>query len=169
MPIFPSDCRRRRVGRTTWPGQDTGSTSRGGTIASPSWPDQALHLTRGGIRWFQVKLPPPPRQVGLVVPRPRRGRRVNRAARRPLTFASLNEVMPDVDRLLRGHTTVGNWSLGQICSHLAQAVHFTIDGFPPEAHPPWIIKQTLGRLLLWYILRVGAVHRRHADAEEVRA
>src|SRR4051794_33240701 len=78
-----------------------------------------------------------------------------KATRRPLTFASLAEVMPDVDRLLRGHTTVGNWSLGQICSHLAQALHFTINGFPTEAHPPWIIRKTLGRLLLWYILRVG--------------
>ena len=78
-----------------------------------------------------------------------------KAARRPLTFASLDEVMPDVDRLLRGHATVGTWSLGQICSHLAQAMHFTIDGFPPEAHPPWIIKKTLGRLLLWHILRTG--------------
>ena len=76
-------------------------------------------------------------------------------ARRKVTFASLDEVMPDVDRLLRGHTTVGNWSLGQICSHLAQALHFTIDGFPPEAYPPWIIRKTIGRFLLWRILRVG--------------
>lgn len=78
-----------------------------------------------------------------------------KAARRKLTFASLDEVMPDVDRLLRGHTTVGNWSLGQICSHLAQALHFTIDGFPPEARLPWIIRVTIGRFLLWRILRVG--------------
>src|SRR5262245_65318568 len=78
-----------------------------------------------------------------------------RDARRPLAFASLDEVMPDVERLLSGHTTVGNWSLGQICSHLAQAFRFTIDGFPPEAFPPWIIRKTLGRLLLWHILRTG--------------
>ena len=76
-------------------------------------------------------------------------------ARRPLTFAALDEVMPDVERLLRGHTTVGNWTLAQICSHLAQAFNFTIDGFPREAFPPWIIRKTLGRLLLWHILRTG--------------
>jgi hypothetical protein len=29
--------------------------------------------------------------------------------------------MPDVDRLLRGHTTLGSWSLGEICGHLTQA------------------------------------------------
>src|SRR5262249_5903081 len=78
-----------------------------------------------------------------------------RDPRRPLTFASLDEVMPDVDRLLRGHTTVRNWSLGQICSHLAQAFRFTIDGFPPEAFPPWIIRKTITPFLLWHILRTG--------------
>ena len=80
---------------------------------------------------------------------------MRRAARRRLTLASRDEVMPDVDRLLRGHKTLGAWSLGQILSHLAQAVHFTIDGFPREAYPPWIIQRTLGRLLLWHILRTG--------------
>jgi hypothetical protein len=74
---------------------------------------------------------------------------------RQVTISSLDEVMPDVDRLLRGHTTIGNWSLGQICSHLAQAMNFTIDGFPREAFPPWIIRKTLGRLLLWHSLRTG--------------
>src|SRR3954454_14325785 len=78
-----------------------------------------------------------------------------RTGRRSLTFASLDEVMLDVDRLLRGHTTVGNWSLGQICSHLAQALHFSIDGFPPEAFAPWPIRQTLCRFLLWRMLRTG--------------
>ncbi len=78
-----------------------------------------------------------------------------RDARRPLTFASLDEVMPDVDRLLRGHATVGNWSLGQICSHLAQAIRFTLDGFPPEARLPWVVRKTIGRFILWRILRTG--------------
>jgi len=76
-------------------------------------------------------------------------------ARRPLAYASLGEVMPDVDRLLRGHATVGDWSLGQILSHLAQAFRFTIDGFPSEAFPPRVIRKTFGRLLLWHILRTG--------------
>jgi hypothetical protein len=78
-----------------------------------------------------------------------------RGARRPLTFASLDEVMPDVDRLLRGHTTVGNWSLGEICSHLAQGINRTIDGFPSTAKAPRIIRKTVGRFLLWRILRTG--------------
>ncbi len=39
--------------------------------------------------------------------------------RRPLRFHSFDEIMPDVERLLAGHRTVGHWSLGQICHHLA--------------------------------------------------
>ena len=31
--------------------------------------------------------------------------------RRTLRYPGLDEIMPDVDRLLEGHTTVGNWSL----------------------------------------------------------
>jgi hypothetical protein len=76
-------------------------------------------------------------------------------ARRSLTFASLDEVMPDVDRLLRGHTTVGNWSLGQICGHLAQAINRTIDGFPLQTRAPWLIRKTIGRFLVWRMLRTG--------------
>jgi hypothetical protein len=75
------------------------------------------------------------------------------SARRTLSYVSLDEVMPDVDRLLRGHTTVGSWSLAQICGHLARSIHCTIDGFPVRA--PWIVRKTLGRLLLRRILRTG--------------
>ena len=74
-------------------------------------------------------------------------------ARRALSYASLDEVMPDVDRLLRGHTTAGSWSLAQICRHLALSIHCTIDGFPARA--PWIVRKTIGRLLLRRILRTG--------------
>jgi hypothetical protein len=47
--------------------------------------------------------------------------------RRPLTYASLDDVMPDVERLLNGHTTVGSWSLAQICRHLSTAMRRVVD------------------------------------------
>jgi hypothetical protein len=47
---------------------------------------------------------------------------------RPLSFQSLDEIMPEVDRLLAGHTTNGTWSLGQILDHLATAVRLTCLG-----------------------------------------
>jgi hypothetical protein len=47
--------------------------------------------------------------------------------RRTLVYESFDEVMPDVERLLRGHTTVGNWTLAQICRHLATILRRHVD------------------------------------------
>lgn len=57
------------------------------------------------------------------------------AGRRDLTFTGLDEVMPDVDRLLAGHVTIGRWSLGQILNHLATALRVTLDA-PVRASEP---------------------------------
>jgi hypothetical protein len=48
-------------------------------------------------------------------------------ARRTLAFAGLDDVLPEVERLLAGHTTGGRWTLGQICNHLATAIRLTLD------------------------------------------
>jgi hypothetical protein len=55
------------------------------------------------------------------------------AGRRELSFDRLDQIMPEVDRLLAGHTTTGSWSLGQVLYHLATAVRLTIlgSGTPP--------------------------------------
>jgi hypothetical protein len=47
--------------------------------------------------------------------------------RRTLRFVSLEEVMPDVERLLEGHSTVGNWSLAQICRHVSTVMRRVVD------------------------------------------
>jgi hypothetical protein len=70
-----------------------------------------------------------------------------------LAFASLDHVIPDVDRLLAGHITVGNWSLGQICDHLARSITYSLEGFPVRA--PWLLRKTLGPLILRRILKSG--------------
>jgi Protein of unknown function (DUF1569) len=44
-----------------------------------------------------------------------------------LHFNSFDEVMPDVDRLLEGHSTVGGWPLAQICRHLATIARRVVD------------------------------------------
>lgn len=75
------------------------------------------------------------------------------AARRPLEFATLDRVMPEVDRLLLGHSTAGNWSLGQVCHHLAWALTGSVDGFPGQA--PWLFRRTVGRVLLNRLLKSG--------------
>lgn len=58
-------------------------------------------------------------------------------ARRTLNFTSLDQVLPDVE----GHTTVGQWSLGQVCNHLALTGRLSMDGFPDKF--PWLERRTL--------------------------
>ena len=48
--------------------------------------------------------------------------------RRQLKFASLEEVMPEVERLSAGYESVGQWSLGQICNHLKTSFDFVTSG-----------------------------------------
>ena len=75
--------------------------------------------------------------------------------RRPLQFATLAEVMPDVDRLLQGHRTVGRWSLAQICNHLAQTLIYSIEGFPDRA--PWLLRRTFGAFAKRHVLATGVI------------
>jgi hypothetical protein len=75
------------------------------------------------------------------------------AARRSLKFATLDDVMPEVDRLLAGCSTVGKWSLGQICQHLTAGVVFSVEGYPEAA--PWLIRKTFGPVMIRRILKSG--------------
>jgi hypothetical protein len=65
---------------------------------------------------------------------------MSRAAPRPVTsprtlvFADLSEVMPEVRRLLSGHRTLRNWTLAQVCRHLADTINASMDGFDLRRH-----------------------------------
>jgi hypothetical protein len=78
---------------------------------------------------------------------------MNMSARRNLSFDSLDRVMPDVDRLLEGHKTVGNWTLGQICNHLAGAVRFSVEGMPFRF--PWIMRVAVAPMVKGSLFRTG--------------
>ena len=77
------------------------------------------------------------------------------AGRRTLTFATLDDVMPDVDRLLLGHSTVGKWTLGQICNHLAMDFSGSLNGF--AFHVPWIIRKLIAPSVLKRVLKTGVI------------
>lgn len=54
---------------------------------------------------------------------------------------------------MSNHRTLGHWSLGQICAHLANSFHGAIDGFDLSRHR---LKRTLfRRWLRWYTFRWG--------------
>jgi hypothetical protein len=70
------------------------------------------------------------------------------AARRQFAFDGLDDVMPDVERLLAGHVTLGRWTLGQICNHLASALLLTVES-PPGASGPTSRQQEVFRRLFF--------------------
>jgi hypothetical protein len=59
--------------------------------------------------------------------------------RRTVAFQSLDEVMPDVERLLEGHATVGNWSLAQIIRHVATVMRRVVDLPASTPHDPSLL------------------------------
>lgn len=76
--------------------------------------------------------------------------------RRELSFDRLDQVMSEVDRLVAGgHSTVGRWSLAEILQHLASTLRMTIEPPPGQKPPPWLIRKTIGPLVLRRILKSG--------------
>jgi hypothetical protein len=53
--------------------------------------------------------------------------------RRHLAFDRIEDIMPDVDRLIAGHATVGRWTLGAICDHLARTINLALDSPSADA------------------------------------
>ena len=78
------------------------------------------------------------------------------AKRRDLKFQSLSEVMPDVDRLLeRGYTSVGNWTLGEVCNHLALMIQGSVEGFQYRA--PWPLRKFVAPFVFRSLLKNRAM------------
>ena len=70
--------------------------------------------------------------------------------RRLLVFDELSQVMPEVRRLVPGYQAVGNWTLAQICKHLADSFDGSLDGFDLSVHRLkrfFIHRQMLNRAL----------------------
>ena len=69
--------------------------------------------------------------------------------RRKLTFATLDDVVADAERLRDGgYDKVGNWDLAQVCFHISEWMRFPLDGFPkpplPIAMMLWVMRKTIG-------------------------
>jgi hypothetical protein len=67
--------------------------------------------------------------------------------RRTIRYERLDDIMPDVDRLLDGHATVGRWTLAQICRHLATVMRRVIDlpASTPHDASRWVGEEAKGR------------------------
>jgi len=103
--------------------------------------------------------------------------------RRALDFDRIDAIMPDVDRLLNGHATAGQWTLGQILDHLAKTIRLTTrashgEGLPtpptPEqdaARRDFFRARTIstGRQVPTRLLLPDADANPHVAAESLRA
>lgn len=59
--------------------------------------------------------------------------------RRTLVFGSVEEILADAETCLReGYRPIGNWSMGQIFSHIAKTMHGSIDGMKWTV--PWYVR-----------------------------
>lgn len=74
--------------------------------------------------------------------------------RRTLRFHTLDEVVADAERLVAGlgTQTIGNWPVSQLLTHLALAIHGSIDGIAFRA--PWYVR-LLAPFLKGRLLRKG--------------
>lgn len=79
---------------------------------------------------------------------------------RELRFSSVDDCIAELDRIESAHqagtlTTTGNWTPGQILSHLAAWIEYGYDGFPLKA-PPFFVRWIL-KFLMKGALRKGVM------------
>lgn len=79
------------------------------------------------------------------------------SARRVVRYSTLAEVIDEAEHLIGNHHTVGKWSFGQICQHLAKTMVASIDGFGFKApwFARWLIAPFVKNSLLIRPMRAG--------------
>ena len=69
------------------------------------------------------------------------------AGRRQLRFATIDDLLGEIDRVMAAHRagqlrSGGNWTPGQILGHVAAWVEYGYEGYPMKP-PPWFIRVIL--------------------------
>ena len=80
--------------------------------------------------------------------------------RRSLAFDDLDAAVREAETLLQtGYERAGDWSLGQVCRHLAQWMRFPLDGFPTSNFVQRVLmgllRHTIGKRQLAKVLDSG--------------
>src|SRR5262245_31553962 len=73
-----------------------------------------------------------------------------KVSRRKLRFATVDELLAEVDRIVQADHAgtirrLGNWTPGQIMGHIAAWVNYGFEGYPTR-RPPWFIRFILRRM-----------------------
>jgi hypothetical protein len=66
------------------------------------------------------------------------------AERRNLRFNSIDDLRRDLDAIEQSHAAgtlkrSGNWTEGEIFTHLAAFINYGYEGYPKEVSPPWLL------------------------------
>lgn len=68
------------------------------------------------------------------------------ATHRRLEFTTLDDAIAEIHRLQEhGYEQAGQWTLGQICHHLAFVTRGSLDGFPPGVKAPKLLRFLMAR------------------------
>ena len=74
--------------------------------------------------------------------------------RRSLRFERLGDILEDIERSAAGHRGLGNWTLPQICHHLADTQEYSVSPGEAEIRTTRLYRATIGRfalrMLLWF-------------------
>ena len=78
-------------------------------------------------------------------------------SRRTVRYSTLSDIVQDAEQLVGNHHTVGNWTFGQICQHLAKTMNCSFDGFGFQApwFARWLIAPFVKNSLLIKPMRAG--------------
>ncbi len=78
--------------------------------------------------------------------------------RRKLKFTTIDQVIAEIDRLhASGYQRLGNWSLGQMCDHIATLAEKSLAGFDTQL--PTLFRMTLGKIIFHQIVLKGRFPR----------
>jgi hypothetical protein len=78
--------------------------------------------------------------------------------RRKLKFESIDDVIAEIDRLhASGYQRLGNWSLGQMCDHIATLAEKSLAGFDTQL--PIIFRMTVGKIIFHQVVLKGRFPR----------
>lgn len=96
---------------------------------------------------------------------------MGKPTRRRLVFADFSQVRADIEHLQAcGYQQTGNWSLGQMCDHLAKSFDAMIDGYGYQAAWPLRLTTKLVMPIIFQLKRVpsGAkIPKRFEAADEI--
>lgn len=83
--------------------------------------------------------------------------------RRRLRFGDYQGILAEVSGLACGHQTLGNWTLAQICNHLADTQEFSVESGEPDIKTSALYRTTVGRIALGALLWFRWIPERQGD------